>query len=82
MVHPDAKLQMKLIESEFSFSKRMLNMITYLELVTLGDLTAIPLKNLKNFRGFKTQCKRELIAFIEFESIESLFEGYREWKKA
>ena len=56
-------------------------MFAYLELVTLSDLTSIPLKNLQNFRGFKTQCKRELIAFIESEAVESLFEGYGEWKK-
>jgi predicted DNA-binding protein YlxM (UPF0122 family) len=74
-------LSMPLFDSPFPFSRRMYNMLCYLEVGTVGDLAAIPLKDLQNFRGFKTLCKKELIAFIEFEGMESLFEGFYQWKE-
>lgn len=74
-------LKKKLIESAFPFSKRLWNMLFSLDIHTIGNLVAIPLQEYQNFRGFKTVCKKELIAFIEFENIEELFEGYRNWSK-
>jgi hypothetical protein len=75
------KVAMPIFNSPFPFSKRMYNMLTFLEVGTIGELAAIPLKNLKNIKGFKVQCRKELIAFIEFECIQDLFEGYWKWKK-
>ena len=81
MVATDSKLQMKLSESDFPFSKRMKNFFHYVELSTVEDLTAIPLVKFTCFKGFKARCKLELIAFIEFEGIEGLFEDYLSWKE-
>ncbi|PZR27584.1 MAG: hypothetical protein DI535_10185 [Citrobacter freundii] len=72
-------LKKKLIESAFPFSKRLWNMLAALDIHTIGDLATIPLQEYQNFRGFKIVCKKELKAFIEFEHIEELFEGYRNW---
>lgn len=80
MVHQAAKLQMQLLESDFCFSKRMKNFFTYVGLSTVKDLTLIPLATLTCFRGFKARCRQELLAFIEFEGIEDLFEGFSQWK--
>ncbi len=73
MVNPDAKLQMQLSESDFRFSKRMLNFFSNVEIYTVRQLTEIPLSKFTCFRGFKNQCMAELIAFIEFEQIENYF---------
>ena len=81
MVNPAAKLQMKLSESEFPFSKRMHNFFRWVEIDTVAELAAIPLVRLTCFKGFKSKCREELIAFIEFEGIGTLFEGYLLWKE-
>lgn len=69
-----------LIASHFPFSKRMYSIFEVLDIHTIGQLAEIPLKSFVCFRGFKGQCKKELIAFIEFENIEHLFEGFSVWK--
>jgi hypothetical protein len=69
-----------LFNSHFPFSRRMYSFFEVMELHTIGQLAAIPLKDLHHFRGFKQQCKKELITFIEFENIEHLFEGFYAWK--
>lgn len=81
MTDPASKLEMKLLESKFPFSKRMLNFFRWLEIDTVEELVAIPLVRLSCFRGFKAQCRKELITFIKFERIESLFEGFHNWEK-
>jgi hypothetical protein len=73
MVNPDAKLQMQLLESDFPFSKRMLNFFSNVEIYTVRQLTEIPLSKFTCFRGFKNKCMAELIAFIEFEQIQNYF---------
>lgn len=80
MVHSKTKLQMQLSESEFPFSKRMLNFFTRAEIYTVAQLAEIPLSKFTCFKGFKTRCKGELISFIEFEGIENLFDRYENWK--
>lgn len=81
MVDSSAKLQMALLESKFPFSKRMLHFFQNIELYTIAELASIPLQRFTCFKGFKVKCKEELVAFIEFEEIEDLFEGYQKWKK-
>ena len=73
-------LQKMIYESHFPFSKRMRNMFEFLDIHTIGQLAEIPLKSLGCFRGFKKQCKKELISFIEFENIEHLFKDFSVWK--
>ncbi len=80
MVNSSTKLQMKLSESDFCFTKRMTNFFKLLELETVEDLVEIPLNRYCCFRGFKYKCKVELIRFIEIERLESLFEGFEVWK--
>lgn len=80
MTDPASKLDMKLSESKFSFSKRMLNFFDRAGISTIADLTDIPLSSYTCFRGFKTLSKKELVAYIEFEQIQKLFEGFHEWK--
>lgn len=75
-----SKLSMQLLDSQFIFSKRMKNFFQYVGFSTIEELAAIPLTKFTCFRGFKTQCRQELIAFIEYEGIESLFAGYDIWK--
>ena len=74
-------LKKKLIDSAFPFSKRLWNILVSLDIYSIGDLAAIPLEEYQRFRGFKRMCKRELIAFIKFENIEELFDGYHKWSK-
>jgi predicted DNA-binding protein YlxM (UPF0122 family) len=76
----DVDSHKKLTSSHFPFSKRMYSMFEVLDIHTIGQLAEIPLKDFHRFRGFKEQCKKELIAFIEFENIEPLFEGFSVWK--
>ena len=76
----EVDLQKMLNSSPFPFSKRMYNMFEFIEVRTIGELCAIPLKDFQCFRGFKEQCRNELIAFIEFENIEHLFDGFSVWK--
>lgn len=73
MVHSKTKLQMQLSESEFPFSKRMLNFFTRAEIYTVAQLAEIPLSKFTCFRGFKIQCEKELISFIAFEQLENYF---------
>jgi len=73
MVATGSKLQMRLSESEFPFSKRMLNFFTRAEIYTVAQLAEIPLSEFMCFRGFKIQCQNELIAFIAFEQLENYF---------
>ena len=80
MVDPNLKLQMKLLESEFPFSKRMVNFFSIAEVTTVADLTTIPLSKFTCFRGFKKKCKEELVNFIEHEKIQNLFKNYESWK--
>lgn len=76
----ETDLHKTLYASHFPFSKRMYSMFEVLDLKTIGQLCEIPLADFHRFRGFKEQCKKELIAFIEFENIEHLFEGFSVWK--
>lgn len=55
-------------------------MFEVLDVHTIGELAQIPLKNFVRYRGFREQCKKEIVAFIEFENIEHLFEGFSFWK--
>jgi len=80
MVGENSKLNMKLTESEFQFSKRMLIFFDFVGIHTVKDLLEIPLSKLTCYRGFKSKCKQELISFIESECIESFFEGFDRWK--
>lgn len=73
-------LNKMLYASHFPLSKRMNSLFEVLDIHTIGQLAEIPLKSFGCFRGFKVQCKKELIAFIEFENIEHLFEGFSVWK--
>jgi len=73
---------MKLLESDFSFSKRMRNFFLFMEFTTVADLVAIPLEKFTCFKGFKLKCKQELIAFIKFEGLENHFEGFSKWKSS
>lgn len=70
----------KLYASHFPFSKRMYSLFEVLDVHTIGQLAEIPLKSFECFKGFKVQCKKELIAFIEFENIEHIFEDFSVWK--
>jgi len=74
-------LNKRLIDSSFPFSKRFYGMMEYLDIKTIEDLAAIPLSEFKSFRGFKKMCTKELAAFIEFEGVEDLFDGYYKWIK-
>jgi hypothetical protein len=76
----ETDLSKTLYASHFPFSKRMHSMFEVLDIHTIGQLCEIPLTDFYHFRGFKEQCKKELIAFIEFENIEHLFEGFSIWK--
>ena len=76
----ETDLDKTLYASHFPFSKRMHSMFEVLDIHTIGQLAEIPLKSFGCFKGFKEQCKKELIAFIEFENIEHLFEGFFVWK--
>ncbi|MCR5863537.1 hypothetical protein LRS05_16045 [Flavobacterium sp. J372] len=58
----------------------MYSFFELLEVNTIGELSVITLKEFNCLRGFKSQLKKELIAFIEFENIENLFDGFQEWK--
>lgn len=80
MVNPDSKLHMKLSDSDFQFSKRMLNFFEKIGISTIAELATIPLSKLICFKGFKAVCKKELVAFIEFENIQSLFIEFNRWK--
>lgn len=77
---PVPVLLKKLYDSPFPFSKRMHSMFEVLDVHTIGELAQIPLKNFVRYRGFKEQCKKEIVAFIEFENVEHLFEGFSVWK--
>ena len=81
MAYTASKLQMKLSESEFSFSQRMRSFFEMVEVSSIAELRDIPLQKFTCFKGFKTKCRQELIAFIDFEGIGGLFEGYQTWKK-
>jgi len=81
MAYIASKLHMKLSESKFSFSQRMLSFFEMVEVSSVAELSAIPLQKITCFKGFKTKCRQELIAFIEFESIAGLFEDYQTWKE-
>jgi hypothetical protein len=81
MVNPSTKLHMLLSESQFPFSRRMLSFFKMVEVSSIAELAAIPLQKITCFRGFKTKCTHEIIAFIEFEGIQELFEGYLCWKE-
>ena len=80
-IKTETDLHKTLYASHFPFSKRMYSMFEVLDINTIGQLCEIPLTDFHRFRGFKEQCKKELIAFIEFENIEHLFEGFSVWKK-
>jgi hypothetical protein len=75
-----SNLDKLLVECNFPFSKRMHSLFDLLEMETLRDLSTLTLREYSCIRGFKDTLKRELSAFIEFENIESLFEGFNEWK--
>ncbi|KRB53726.1 hypothetical protein [Flavobacterium sp. Root186] len=73
--------QKLLYDSSFAFSRRLQSVLEVLEIRTIRDLADIPLKDFTRIRGFKAKCKEELIAFIEFEKIEHLFNEFSRWKK-
>lgn len=77
----DIRLNKKLSESQFPFSKRMSNMFEIMDTHTIGELAEISIKNFHRYKGFGHLCKKELIKFIEFENIEDLFKGFSVWKK-
>jgi DNA-binding CsgD family transcriptional regulator len=79
-IKTETNLHKTLYSSHFPFSKRMNSMFEVLDIHTIGQLCEIPLADFHRFRGFKEQCKKELITFIEFENIEHLFEGFSVWK--
>ena len=70
----------KLYASDFPFSKIMYSLFEVLDVHTIGQLAEIPLKSFECFKGFKVQCKKELITFIGFENIEHLFDDFSVWK--
>lgn len=76
-----AKLHMPLTASTFPFSKRMITFFDLVEVSTVAELAQLSLEKITCFRGFKLKCKQELIAFIEFEGIQDLFDGYEPWKE-
>lgn len=78
-LYSDPLLDQQLVATRFPLSKRMRNMFRTLEVQTVRDLTNIPLYDLHLYRGFKVECKRELKAFIEFENLECLFDGFHHW---
>ena len=80
MVNPAPKLQMKLSESKYLFSRRMLSFFKMAEVSSVADLTTIPLQKITCFRGFKTKCREELISFIEYEGLGSYFKEFERWK--
>lgn len=73
MADPKAKLKMKLSDSDFTFSRRMLNFFSSVEIYTVKQLTEIPLSQFTCFKGFKNKCMDELLAFIEFEQLTQYF---------
>lgn len=73
-------LDQKLCECSFPLGKRMSSFFELLEVSTIRDLSKISLKDFSCFRGFKGELRKELIAFIEFLHIESLWEGFEQWK--
>jgi DNA-directed RNA polymerase alpha subunit len=77
----DPLRQKFLYNSDFTFSKRLQTILETLEIKTIGELSELTLKDFMCIRGFKAKCKEELIAFIEFENIEHLFDGFSRWKK-
>lgn len=76
-----ALLNRDIAGSAFVFTKRMRNMLRFLELNTIGELTQYPLNEYMYFRGFKRQCMKELIDFIEFENLQRHFKGFGAYKK-
>ncbi|MFH6991833.1 hypothetical protein [Flavobacterium sp. FlaQc-48] len=78
IVQPE--LSRTLEASQFPFSKRMHSFFEVMDIRTIGQLAEIPLEDFHRFRGFKEQCKKELISFIEFENIERYFKGFSLWK--
>jgi hypothetical protein len=76
----EPELKKTLNSSHFPFSKRMYSFFEASDIHTIGQLAEIPIKDFHRFRGFKEQCKKELISFIEFENIEHLFAGFAAWK--
>lgn len=79
-IDAESVLSKMLYTSHFPFSTRMYSMFEVLDVHTIGQLAEIPLKNFVRYKGFKEQCKKEISAFIEFENIEYLFEGFSLWK--
>lgn len=77
----EVDLQRLLTESHFAFGKRLLNIFDMLEIHTMGEFAQMPLREYRLYRGFGMHCKKELIAFIEFENIEHLFKGFSAWKR-
>ena len=74
------RLSRKILDCDFKFCRRMHTMFSFLEVSTIGELCAIPLEKYTCFRGFKTRCRQELIAFIETEGLTGYFEGFQQWK--
>lgn len=75
-------LKKKLVDSTFTFSIRLSNLLDLLEVYTIEDMVTIPLRDFEKFRGFKKMCKMELVSFIEFEGIEELFNDFDKWKQS
>lgn len=73
MVKSSTKHEMPLLQSKFAFSKRMQHFFESAEIHTVEQLAQIPLSKFTCFRGFKIQCMKELMAFIEFEQLQNYF---------
>ncbi|KOP38892.1 MULTISPECIES: hypothetical protein [unclassified Flavobacterium] len=68
-------------DSQYALSRRLLSVLDALEIETFGQMADFPLKDFLRIRGFRTKCKEELIALIEFEKMQYLFKGFARWKK-
>ncbi|MEN2489073.1 hypothetical protein AAYQ05_14840 [Flavobacterium sp. B11] len=68
-------------DSQYPLSRRLLAVFDAMEIETFGQMADFPLKDFLCIRGFRTKCKEELIALIEFEKMQYLFNGFSRWKK-
>lgn len=68
-------------DSQYQLSRRLLTVLEAMEMETFGQMADFPLTDFLRIRGFRTKCKQELIALIEFEKMQYLFKGFSRWKK-
>ncbi len=77
----DIRLNKKLAESHFPFTKTLHGIFEFIDVHTIGQLAEMPLDDFHKFKGFGNYRKKELVKFIEIENIEDLFKGFSTWKK-